>query len=121
MTATWRPVVRRPNRDVIPWGELGGPYPSEESLRVNLPLPIRQRLLAVVCRPNPVFLNMLTPDEQITFDAATSAMKPIYSRTGVEVYVSGMGYTNDEYFDHYHLTVAGGAAYGHGGRSVHTQ
>jgi lysophospholipase L1-like esterase len=103
-----RPIVRRPNGELIPWHQLGGPFPSEEGLRTNFPAPIRERMIVVASRLNPYYLDQLTADERITYDALAAAMTPIYARAGVQVHEVGRGYTYLEYFDHAHLTVAGG-------------
>jgi hypothetical protein len=106
--AALRPVVRRPSGAVIPPGELGGPYPAEEELRASFPAPMRERLIVVVTRQNPHFLGLLTADERITYDTLGPAMAAIYARAGVTMVEVGREYTPDDYYDHLHLTVAGG-------------
>lgn len=106
--ATLRPVVRRPSGEVLAPGELGGPFPIEESLRNVFPAPIRERMIVVATHFHPQFLEALTPDERITWDALGPAMAAIYARSGVTVFEACKGYPYDAYFDYAHMTVAGG-------------
>jgi hypothetical protein len=103
-----RPVFRRPTGEPIPAAELGGPYPPEETLRAAFPAPMRERMVVVANRVNPYFVGLLTPDERATYDALGPGMAAIYGRTGVAVFEAGRGYAATDYFDHVHLTRAGG-------------
>jgi hypothetical protein len=103
-----RPVVRRPSGEPRPAAELGGPYPPEETLRAAFPPPMRERTIVVANRIHPYFLTLLTPDERITYDALAPAMAAIFGRTGVGLFEAGRGYGASDYYDHVHLTRAGG-------------
>jgi hypothetical protein len=103
-----RPVVRRASGEPKSPAELGGPFPAEEGLRAAFPTPIRERMLVVANRTNPYFLAMLTPDERATYDALAPALATIYGRAGVGVFEAGRGYDIGDYYDHVHLTAAGG-------------
>ncbi|VTR93913.1 unnamed protein product [Gemmata massiliana] len=103
-----RPVLRRPSGEVIPPHELGGTFPAESGLRNDFPAPMRERLIVVASRLHPHFINLLSPDERLTHDAMGPAMSAIYERAGVSVVEVGRGYGADDYYDHVHLTVAGG-------------
>ncbi len=104
----FRSVFRRPSGELIPAAELGGPFPSEEALRFVYPPPVRERLIVVANRVNPYFLNLLPPDDRVTYDALGPGMAAIYGRAGVSVFEVGRGYPPDAFYDHVHLTAAGG-------------
>jgi hypothetical protein len=108
IVAGMRPIVRRPTGELIPPGELRGPYQTEEFLKANFPAPIRERLVMVLTHYNPYFIGLLTDDQRITYGALVPAVTAFYARAGVQVAEIGRGYGPADYFDECHLTVAGG-------------
>jgi hypothetical protein len=108
MVTAMRPIVRRPTGELIPPGDLVGPYQTEETLKAIFPAPIRERLVMVLTHYNPYFIGLLTHDQRITYDALAPAVTAFYARASVQVVEIGRGYGAADYFDQCHLTVAGG-------------
>jgi hypothetical protein len=102
------PAVRGPAGDLIPANRVAPQPALEASLRDCFPPEVRERLLLVASRLHPYVIGLLSPRERETFDALGPAMAITYGRVGVTVVEVGRGYSPLDYYDHVHLTAAGG-------------